>query len=358
MSFATSNIKKDWIFTPSTATFLPRYEPSTGIETAAGKQLQYRKDTTFSNQHVYRECGGRGLCDRSTGECKCFPSFTGEGCRRTTCPNDCSGHGQCRTDANSFFYIGQTPKVPFGNQVPAYSKAVGVPTWGIHWPWLKYQQCHCDSGYEGDDCSLRQCPKGDDPETDCTTDRGVDQQFLDCEFETSATKAFFQLRFIDQFGGEYDTRPIKIDTTTVTATAGLTLDENANSIQDALEALPNFAIPEVEVDVTLKGGDKKKPQINIKFTDAHNTGKQNLLEFVPRAKCDSGSQPLFRVANTVAGKGDIKCTVSRGDAYPDNSVYRESATCSNRGICDQSTGRCNCFDGYFGLACDNVNTYI
>jgi len=351
---ATSNIKKDWIFTPSTASFEPVYYPSGGGETPFGKQKQIRKDTTFSNQHSYRECGGRGLCDRSTGECKCFPSFTGEGCRRTTCPNDCSGHGQCRTDANSFYYIGQTPKDGFGNQLPAYAKAVGVPTWGIHWPWLKYQQCHCDAGYEGDDCSLRQCPKGDDPETDCQTDRGNDFQKLSCEFEDDkVTKAYFQLRFTDQFGGEYDTRPIKIDTTDKT---GLSDAQNANSIQDALEALPNFAIPEIEIDV--KQTDRKKPVISVYFTDGHNTGKQNLLQFMPTAKCESGSQPLFRVANTAAGKGDIKCTVSREAPLPLKSKYRESATCSNRGICDQSTGRCNCFDGYFGLACDHVNTYI
>merc|ERR1712100_880693 len=62
--------------------------------------------------------------------------------------NDCSGHGQCRTDANSFYYIGQTPKVPYGTLIPTYSKARGASTWGIYWPWLKYQQCHCDAGYE------------------------------------------------------------------------------------------------------------------------------------------------------------------------------------------------------------------
>merc|ERR1712010_316906 len=118
-------------------------------------------------------------------------------------------------------------------------------------------------------------PKGDDPETDCTGDRGNDVQKLSCEFESATvTKAFFQLRFIDQFGGEYDTRPILIDTTT---SGGLTDAENANSIQDALEALPNFAIPEVEVDVDL--ADKAKPVIEVKFTDGHNTGKQAMLMY-------------------------------------------------------------------------------
>merc|ERR1712210_335056 len=48
--------------------------------------------------------------------------------------------------------------------------------------------------------------------------------------------------------------------------------------------------------------DRKKPVISVYFTDGHNTGKQNLLQFMPTAKCESGSQPLFRVANTAAGK--------------------------------------------------------
>jgi hypothetical protein len=214
---------------------------------------------------------------------------------------------------------------------------------------LKYQQCHCDAGYEGDDCSLRQCPRGDDPETECNTDRGEDIQKLTCAFQGGAKKAFFQLRFTDQFGGEYDTRPIKVDVDNFSEA------QNANSIQDALEALPNFAIPQVEVDFDMTvAGSKTAPKIDVKFTDGHNTGKQQILAYIAKAACVSGSQPLFR---TAAANGDLTCTIKRED-LPVGSNYRESSTCSDRGICDQSTGRCNCFDGFFGLACDHVNTYI
>lgn len=45
--------------------------------------------------HASAECSNMGTCNRKTGTCDCFAGFEGEACQKITCPNECSGHGQC-----------------------------------------------------------------------------------------------------------------------------------------------------------------------------------------------------------------------------------------------------------------------
>jgi hypothetical protein len=90
--------------------------------------------------HFYKECSNKGICNRGSGLCECFPGFAGEGCSRSACPNDCSGHGTCERMVD---------------------KSPGYRGWDLY----ATQECTCDAAYFGPDCSLRKCPMGDDPVT-------------------------------------------------------------------------------------------------------------------------------------------------------------------------------------------------
>lgn len=94
--------------------------------------------TAQNTGHAQAECSSRGLCDRTTGNCKCFPGYDGRACDRTICPNACSGNGVCRM-------ISQI--------------ATGYTT---AWDSDKMMGCVCDSGFRGADCSLKECPSGTD----------------------------------------------------------------------------------------------------------------------------------------------------------------------------------------------------
>jgi len=119
-----------------------QYQHANGLvgeqyDNAYGLARQTNTDA-WNEAHFYRECSNKGICDRTTGQCACFPGYEGEGCRRITCPNGCSNHGQC------------------------VNMAVSNNDYGA-WDEKKTVECQCDPGYTGADCSLRKCPKGTDP---------------------------------------------------------------------------------------------------------------------------------------------------------------------------------------------------
>lgn len=92
--------------------------------------------------HGEAECSNKGLCDRMTGMCDCFPNYEGAACERTVCPNDCSGYGVCYTQRQLADEAGQLYTTP--------------------WDADKHVGCVCDFGRRGLDCSLVECPSGPD----------------------------------------------------------------------------------------------------------------------------------------------------------------------------------------------------
>jgi hypothetical protein len=92
--------------------------------------------------HPVMECSNKGVCDRVSGACDCFPNFEGVACERTVCNNDCTNRGVCYTSKQLAEDADRTYETP--------------------WDADKQVGCVCDAGFRGPDCRLVECPSGAD----------------------------------------------------------------------------------------------------------------------------------------------------------------------------------------------------
>merc|ERR1711998_63924 len=131
--------------------------------------------TSANTAHAVRECSNQGICDRSSGNCKCNFGFTGDACQRIKCPTmsvdqECSGHGRCVSIKRM---AGMTSAMPLSSGSNSYTGAEDTTTWDEG---MAYG-CICDSSWTvglgsgerqqsewfGTDCSMKRCPTGNDP---------------------------------------------------------------------------------------------------------------------------------------------------------------------------------------------------
>merc|ERR1712054_94725 len=148
----------------------------------------------------------------------------------------------------------------------------------------------------GYDCNSRICPFGDDPTSDCGENSAGDVQLVVTRSLADSTNVnqYFTLTFTDMFGGKFTTRPILDHAPTCALQGGAATP--CPEIQYALMDLPNFAIPEVEVDTVkeVAVGTKKISLYTVQFTDSSNSGKQNTLECNLVTSPDvAGAQPKY-----------------------------------------------------------------
>jgi hypothetical protein len=348
--------------------------------------------------HYYAECSSQGLCDRKTGECQCFDGYEGDACRRLKCPDDCSGHGRCRTT----WETAQT------TTVGDYYDAVGLvldkavidgknsyTNWDAH----KTQSCVCDPGFTGINCASRMCPRGNDPLTtedadgvtevtevqtiyvgdvDTTSKHWGAHKAADKTADTNAG-GFFTLTFTDSYGMEWETRPIPAtdDGDALPATLNAYHVEGGarttqHYLRDALKALPNHAIDDVEVSWVANSGFYN--EYRVTFTSAANAGRRNLLKCNYKGCDEDGCQPRYmgiQSQTAVTATAGPQCSV-RGQTFYNINGFEdasssgngkatsasdgrfgtgEDAECSNRGLCDGESGLCACFPGYTGESC-------
>jgi len=158
--------------------------------------------------------------------------------------------------------------------------------------------------------------------------------------------------------------------------------------------LPNFAIPEVQVDQlsSTENGAGAATTVTslytVQFTDSSNAGKQNTLhcEIVADSNV-AGAQPKYAGVDkcevfNVGGPEwfeesgeELKLTLTSfpeitakqtkllilGKTASDNAnaqtTYEDFQPCSSKGDCDGATGTCTCNSGHYGEACEKQSTY-
>jgi hypothetical protein len=325
--------------------------------------------------------------------------------------------------------------------------------WYDNWDAYKIQGCVCDPGYEGADCSLRQCPRGDNRLTVTEVvngqvqakDQGATVQEIIIRQPDVAARMIgeFVLTYTDLYGGKWTTEAIPLSG----KTTGQSAAAIAKATKAALEKLPNGVIDGVTVtgvpcgenadlSTTAASGctgggandDATSAQIDAKqmcttgtskviyngrlgggyagyssdhitalgavlenaggtvgqvagdyglmgqcvdlvveFTGDQNSGVQELLE-VGIAGCqEEGCAPYYRGVTDADVDGsaakaivvhvwDVTTLVPSGNS--NKRMHKESAVCSEHGLCDSSSGLCQCFSGYYDEDCNKQTVLV
>lgn len=321
--------------------------------------------TKLGHDMQYSECGGKGMCNRETGDCECFVGYEGLGCARSSCPNDCNGHGRCQFIEHFGFGVSANSySAAMGDSVDIFQQDDPYKFKYRGWDAGKTRACVCDPQYTDIDCSKRMCPFGNDVEDGrANMNSAAKSQTQMIKFTPyRASKGYsddparfsgktFALKFTTKMNETYTTNPIVYLKERVNNVNGdchdLTLD-----IEAALQALPGGCIDQVKVSSDCEGENGQSApyftHFNITFTGSRVQGEQRLMEVLVNEQ-GAGCTPV----------------ISGLELKVDSTIVTElvssdlnSWECGNRGSCDYDTGVCDCYGGFSGDACGQVTTLL
>lgn len=290
--------------------------------------------------HKYSECSNKGICNRQSGECECFEGYEGKGCQRTSCPNDCSGHGTCEYIQNLGF-----ANSPYSGSSTAFIQ--DPTTYPVtHWDNSKTRGCVCDPEYGDVDCSKRLCPYGND-----MMDR---RQNLQVALKYQVQKIdFIHASSIDDLAGQTFALTFKSKLNETFTTTPIVfrsdvhdIDTLVQDVQNALLRLPNRVIDRVEVHA--KRDSSTHVHVNVTFVGDYVQGPQNLL-VVEDYLCGDGCTPKI---------DGLDLAISQQDLVEQQAADYNSYECGRRGKCDYDTGLCQCFEGFTGASCNACTALI
>ncbi|GMH66000.1 hypothetical protein TrLO_g8835 [Triparma laevis f. longispina] len=275
---------------------------------------------TENNAHRMAECSNRGTCIRRTGECKCQEGFSGGACERLDCPVsvdpftseelECSGRGTCQSVELMGFHrrnhLGEPAPIDYSYHAQTNKL----------WDAQMLQGCVCDvywytdgiwthnlSDPMGYDCSYTSCPFGDNPnrpKTNTTLIQKFEMQALRC----TASAGSFRIGFKGYWSNV------------------LPFNVGVVDLEKELQSMRTFG----NISVTYNQGDV------MCMAGGNNIANVTFYS-------ELGQQPLIKGDSELLRGGTIEVVQHvKGD--------KENEQCSNSGICDRTTGQCQCFNGY------------
>ena len=279
--------------------------------------------------HAYAECGNKGICDRKSGECDCFPGYAGAGCQKAACGDaTCSGHGVCMSAQD-------LAAADHGNVYNLWDSEV---TMG----------CKCEPGYSGPTCESKMCKHGLDPlyiDDDYMTIRAPTARVLLQYVNTTDSRAdgaasaearddlgnadadgkevtglsitgTYAIKFYDAFGEDYQTDPLA-------ATAG------CSEITAALESMANDVVPsgsvvcsEIKAGAGVDVNSRNKVEYDLTFTE--NLGDLKPIEI--NANLDGTRSSVYAIGhqgadNKVKFDVDVKVLANAEGISGENIDY-------------------------------------
>lgn len=312
---------------------------------------------------TYLECSGKGKCDRDTGICQCYSGYEGTACQRMSCPNGCSGHGICL--ASSHLDINtHTPGQIYYDFILSKDESSKS-----NWDNDQSYACVCDKEYTGYDCSMKKCPTGYIETSNCMA-QSLSQQGISWEVEDTTAGStelgnacLAYLEYTDMYDRKYYSDRFCVDCQN--GNSDKCKSQNVFGWEEALLRLPVGTIDIKPENILLND-----TSVIIIFNN-QQTGRQHQIKILTHEILQSEEMNLYMGVSSSSGYHGMTLeqlyikdteTATDNDEYLFSPLITKSITylnedslpptvCSRNGICDYTTGICECFTGFYGIAC-------
>jgi len=247
-----------------------------------------------------------------------------------SCPNQCSGHGRCGANDKCECYTQQN--TPWGNR-PMYS---------------------------GADCSLRTCPLGSAADAIANHFEGIAPIAL-----SKAGAAPLHARgFFDYALDSTTTLKVYLDQELMLPGPSVTINLKFTNTPGGAASGKSYFVwkyssdsvySPVQIPITGRvAGAEPSDQTDVMLLHP----PQALGTYPTNNQIETGIRVWINSANSLFDGDEYTFTVNRGTGYHwigsnDNTLH-QARECSHRGTCDSATGKCKCFVGFGGEACQRT----